>query len=205
MSQWAIQKHGEPRSARRRMSVAEWALLPDGEPGELVDGRLVEEEVASGVHELIVGWLIFVLTGWVDAREGFVFGSDLKFAVAPEQGRKPDVTVFFAGSPLPPAEGVVEVPPDIAVEVVSPSPKDDRRDRVEKPDEYAAFGVRWYWIVDPQLRSLEIHARGADGRYALALAATAGVIEAVPGCEGLRLDLGRLWARVDRLVATKSG
>jgi len=174
--------------------------MPEDEPGELVDGRLVEEEVASSTHELVASWFGRTLGNWVDPLGGFVFGSELKFALAEDQGRTPDLTVFVPGSKLPPPTGVVEVPPDIAVEVVSPSPRDGRRDRVEKMDEYASFGVRWYWIVDPQLRSLEIFERTTDGRYVRALGATEGVVERVPGCEGLTLDLGGLWSRVDRLA-----
>jgi Uma2 family endonuclease len=124
-----------------------------------------------------------------------------KFAVAPHRGRKPDLTVYLQGSAFPPRRGLIRVPPDIAVEIVSPTPRDARRDRVEKVDDYAAFGVRWYWIVDPELRSLEILELGPDGRYVHALGATSGVVDPMPGCEGLRLDLDDLWAAIDRLPA----
>jgi Uma2 family endonuclease len=70
---------------------------------------------------------------------------------------------------------------------------------VEKVDDYAAFAIRWYWIVDPELRSLEILELGSDGRYVHALGATSGVVDPVPGCEGLILDLDGLWAEVDQL------
>jgi Uma2 family endonuclease len=70
---------------------------------------------------------------------------------------------------------------------------------VEKADEYAAFGVRFYWLVDPMLRTLEVLELGGDGRYTRALGASGGVIEHVPGCEGLRLELDELWREVDAL------
>src|SRR5262249_46621439 len=52
----------------RRMSLDEWASLPEDEPGELVDGLLVEEEVADWDHEDVVAWLMLLLGAWVVAR-----------------------------------------------------------------------------------------------------------------------------------------
>lgn len=184
---------------RRPMSLAEWAAMPEDEPGELVDGWLEEEEVPSYEHEIIVAWIIRMLGNWLAPRGGFVGGSAAKFGVRPSRGRKPDVSAYLPGSRKPPRHGIIDVPPDLMVEVVSPTPKDGRRDRVEKLKEYAAFGVRWYWLVDPQLRSLEVLELGHDGRYVHALDATEGLIESVPGCEGLTLDLDALWRELDRL------
>ena len=183
----------------RLLSLEDWAALPEDEPGELVDGRLEEEEVSDFVHEAVVTWLIAAFFGWIVPAGGVVGGSDAKFAVRPRRGRKPDVTVFFPGRP-PPRRGLVRTPPDIAVEVLSATPRDERRDRVEKLDEYAAFGVRFYWIIDPDSQSLEIFELGTDRRYVRALGATSGVIDTVPGCPDFRLDLDDLWAYVARLA-----
>ena len=93
--------------------------------------------------------------------------------------------------------------PDIMVEVVSPDPRDRRRDRIEKLHEYATFGVRWYWLVDPEARSLEILRLGEDGLYIHALDAAEGTID-VAGCEGLTLDLDALWRELDEDIEPES-
>jgi len=183
----------------RELSLDEWFDLPEDKPGELVEGRLEEEEVPDYLHELLVSLLVTTLNNWISSRGGLVAGSEAKFAVGARRGRKPDVTVYLPGSRRPPARGLIRVPPDIAIEIVSPTPRDGRRDRVEKTAEYAAFGVAWYWLLDPQLRSLEILQLAAGGRYLHVLGATHGTIETVPGCEGLTLDLDALWVAIDSL------
>ena len=184
------------------MTLDEWAALDEDAEGEIVDGILVEEEVPSYLHEVVVTWLAHVLLGWL-GEEGWVGGSEAKFAVRPRRGRKPDLSVFLPGR-RPPARGLVRVPPDIVIEVISPDPRDERRDRVDKHDDYAAFGVRWYWLVDPAFRTLEIFELGADGRYARASAATDAALDSVPGCPGLALEVPALWARLDRLEAAET-
>lgn len=173
-------------------------MLED-EPGELVDGILVEEEAPDWTHETAVGWLIQALGSWAVPRSGRVGGSNLKYLLQNGRGRKPDVSVILPGSPPPPRRGPMRRPPDAMIEVVSPSPRDVQRDRLEKRTEYAAFGVRWYWLLDPAVRILEIYELGADGRYVVVLGAESGRLESVPGCEGLVLDLDALWAEIDGL------
>jgi Uma2 family endonuclease len=182
----------------KKLTLEEWAALDEDEPGELVDGWLTEEEVPDLTHESVVAWLVGVLRGWLIARGGFVFGSEAKVAVKPSRGRKPDVTAYFPGRTGLKRRGIVRVPPDIAVEVVSETPRDVRRDRIEKSNEYATFGVRWYWLIDPVKRTLEVLELGADGRYVHALGAAEGQV-APPGCDGLVLDLDDLWRELERL------
>ncbi len=187
------------RERFRPITFAEWAELPEDESGELVDGYLVEEEDVGALHDLVVAWFVALLSGWAMPRGGLVGVSDTRFALSSKRGRKPDAWVFFAGR-RPPAEGLVDLPPDVLLEVVSPRPRDALRDRVEKLAEYAAFGVRWYWVVDPQLRSFEVFELGADGRYAHAVGTTSGRVDAVPGCPDLAVDLDALWAAADTLL-----
>ncbi len=188
----------DPVAQARAMTIEEWASLAEDEPGELVDGRLEEEEVPTWAHEIVVSWLIRVLGAWVVPRGGFVLGSETKLAVAPRRGRKPDVVVFFDAEGLPPRRSSAgRRPPDIVVEVVTATPRDARRDRVEKKPDYASLGVRQYWIVDPEARTLEVLERNEDGRFVEVLAEATGA-HAVSGCEGLELDLDALWAELDR-------
>ncbi len=184
-----------------RMTIEEWAALPDEVPGEYVEGRLVEEEVPDFIHEVLLMWLGQQLANWGDARGAIVGGSVGKYGVSDSRGRKPDLSVFFRGR-RPPARGLcpsrrMRQPPDVAVEVISSSKRDQRREREEKMAEYAAFGVRFYWLLDPQRRTFEIFALAGDD-YERTVHACGGIVQAT-GCEGLELDLDAMWAKADEL------
>ena len=176
----------------------EWLTGDEDESGEVVDGRWEEEEVPDAIHELAVTWLTALLRTWLGSK-GFVFGSEVRLAIHDKTGRKADLSMYLPGRPPPPRRGALREPPDVVVEVVAPTPRDERRDRVEKMSEYAQFGVRWYWLVDPALGSVEIFALEADGHYKRVEARTEGSLEAVPGCPGLRLDVDALWTELARL------
>lgn len=184
-------------ASTQRLSIEEWLALGEERCGELVNGVLEDEEVPDPVHELAVSWLIGVMRTWLGGQ-GFVFGSELKLLVGARSGRKPDVTVVLPGSAKPPRRGPLTSPPDVVVEVVTPSPRDERRDRVEKMADYASFGVPYYWLIDPALGTFEIFERTHVG-YAQAVAVTSGRIAKVPGCIGLELDVDALWTELGRL------
>ena len=85
------------------------------------------------------------------------------------------------------------------IEIVGKDPADAHRDRVDKMRDYEAAGIRWYWLVDLNLRLLEIHRLGPDKRYQRAFAAGESLGE-VPGCPGLLIDLTALWAAIEGLA-----
>lgn len=187
-----------PEPLGRPLSLQEWGTLPRGEAGELVRGFLTEEEVPDPLHELTVSWFVFLFRAWL-GRTGFVFGSDLKVQLTEDTGRKPDVTVIFPGGDAPSRRGPLRNAPDLVIEVVTPTPRDERRDRIEKMAEYESRGIRWYWLLDPALGSLEIFELNAQKKYTKVVAASEGQLVEVPGCPGLAVDLDDLWAELDRL------
>ena len=184
----------------RRMSLEEWASLPEDEPGELVDGQLAEEELADWDHEDVVAWLLLFLGPGSPLAAAASTASEGKYAVASRprpQGRPLRVLRRNAAPAAPWTEH--DARPTSSSRSSPATARDARRDRIDKAQEYAAFGARFYWLIDPDDRTFEIFELQAGARYLRVRAAAEGTLD-VPGCTGLRLDLDALWAQVERLA-----
>lgn len=132
-------------------------LSDDGRKYELVDGALLVSP-AGGRHGQIIVRLTIRLGGFVaERRLGEVFDSSTGYRLPGGNLRSPDVSFVSAerlrdgGVP----QGFLYVPPDLAVEVLSP---DDRsRQIIDKVGEYVAAGVRLVWVIDPERQRATIH------------------------------------------------
>jgi Uma2 family endonuclease len=128
--------------------------------------ELSEETVPeSRPHDLIVELLKSILTFWA-SRTGRSMQVGRNLAVRwdelhPKIGADPDVYVV---EPAPPEGDAVtslctwkpgHVPPQVAVEVVSPS--NATKDYVTSPERYAAAGVLELWIFDAGLEGPSSH------------------------------------------------
>jgi Uma2 family endonuclease len=179
------------------LSLEDWADLGEDEPGELVDGVLEEEEMPTVLHELVVSLLNALLRGWARRRKGFALGSEARIAVGPRRGRKPDISVFLPPHLPAPGDSLIRVPPYLVVEVLSPRPRDVRRDRIDKLHDYAKARASYYWVVDPLVRTLEVFELDrARGRYVSVAAVSRGRVR-VPGLGSIVLDLDETWKEID--------
>jgi Uma2 family endonuclease len=79
--------------------------------------------------------------------------------------------------------------PDLPVELVSPSSV--RRDRYDKKELYARFGVKEYWIGDPANQALEVLTL-KEGRYELLGCAEGKGKLTSPVLAGLEFDLSEI-------------
>ena len=133
-------------------------LMSDDELYELVDGQLLKKSL-SGLSSWVGAEVGSRLGNFVVEHQlGWVFGSDAGyqcFADAPDKVRKPDAS-FVAQDKLPngPTDGHLRVAPDRAVEVASPN--DSLRDSDRKVEEYLAAGVRSVWLIDPNVRVVQV-------------------------------------------------
>jgi Uma2 family endonuclease len=143
------------------ITAEEFARMPDpldGSRQELVRGVIETMPPPGGVHGLTCSRVDRRLGNFVEEHGlGFVFANDTGFVSerGPDTVRGPDVS-FWSKERLPVVpEGYIEVPPDLAVEVVSPS---DHFSRTwKKVREYIDKGVRLIWVVDPLDRSVTVY------------------------------------------------
>jgi Uma2 family endonuclease len=124
---------------------------------ELVDGILVEK--AMGFHEarlasLLIGFLHVYLQ---ETGLGFTASADAPRRLGPGLVRLPDVS-YYAWTRFPgrrvPKSPVVEMAPDLAVEIISASNRRGEMDR--KLGEYFAAGTRRVWYVYPEERRVRV-------------------------------------------------
>jgi Uma2 family endonuclease len=103
----------------------------------------------------------------------------------------PDVCGFRVERvPELPDENPLTLLPDWCCEILSPSTA--REDRGTKLPLYATSGVGWTWLVDPDLRMVEVF-ETVQGRPTLALTAAAGERVILPPFDE-EIDLAPWWA-----------
>jgi Uma2 family endonuclease len=110
----------------------------------------------------------FLLETFVRQRNwGYVTSNDAGVVLQrdPDIVRGPDVAVYEdaqSWEELHPKYG--EVPPRLAVEVVSPNDKPGKL--TEKIADYLANGVDLVWVVDPEERHIAVYRKGREHRIA---------------------------------------
>ena len=147
----------------KRWTYEEYYRLDDDQRYEIIDGNLLMAPAPDTWHQSWIGELHMILQNHVKGL-GKVFVSPVDVVLDSENTVQPDL-VFVSSDNL----GIIQRraifgTPDLLVELVSPSSV--RRDRYDKKELYARFGVKEYWISDPANKTLEVLTL-KEGRYAL--------------------------------------
>lgn len=157
-----------PGPAQGHWTYADYAALPepDGYRYEVIDGVLYMAPAPLPEHERVGAVIIGRFVAAVeDTALGQVFISpDIDVG---SSTLRPDAVVVLAANAGVVAAKRLIGPPDLVIEIASPSTAAYDRDAATgKQGAYARIGVREYWIVDPQARSIEVLVL-ADDHYEL--------------------------------------
>lgn len=178
-----------------RMTARQFLELGEDPPGirlELVDGEIEMAPSPVPDHSHIDRMLThFMLAHILEHDLGKLFGN-VDTVFNQHNVRRPDI-IFFAKDRLHlVGEKAMEGPPDLCVEIVSPSSA--VIDREVKYKLYQDGGVAHYWIVDPQQRSFEAFTL-IDGAYKLTAKATGDETMSAEPFADLSIPLGDLWRK----------
>jgi Uma2 family endonuclease len=150
-------------------------LLPaNGTRYEIIEGELYEMPSPTSAHARVIINLIALLLPIVARLRGQLFTAPLDVFVPGGDPVQPDILLLLPASPARVEMRGVVGAPDLIVEIVSPSNRG--RDLLLKRALYARAGVREYWLVDPQARSIEVLALAGEAYHRIQAAESTGTI-----------------------------
>jgi Uma2 family endonuclease len=151
----------------QRMTVEEFerfAELPENANRRLeyIGGEIVEV-VSNSYSSLVAAQVLIALGAYVNHhRLGYVTGADGGYKVAEKEDYIPDVGFISKDRlPDPPHDAWISLPPDLAVEVLSPSDEPDNT-RIKIINYLAADTV--VWVIDPDQKQVEVYMPGQAGK-----------------------------------------
>ena len=171
------------KQAKIKFAYSDYLLLPEERRCELIGGDFFMVPSPGFAHQSIVMNLAVILRDHVRRNNlGVVLVAPFDVVLSEEDVVQPDVLYISNERRSILTEKNAQGAPDLVVEVLSPGTAE--RDRELKRKLYARFGVREYWIVDPQNQSIQVLGpgrRGLESRSVL----TEGVMRSnlLPGLE----------------------
>ena len=170
----------------------DYAALPaDGRRYEVHEGELSVTPAPTPQHQLVSRNLFRVLDSHVRATQaGEMLFAPIDVILTETSIVQPDLVYLERNRLGAMSRRGIEGPPTLVVEVLSPSTA--VIDRRTKHQLYARYGVRYFWLVDPEARTIEAFALGPDG-YSPAGRATGSEPASFPPFPDLAVVPDTLW------------
>ena len=142
-------------NVKARLTYADYMKTSDDERYELLNGELIMSPSPKELHQDILSILHLQIGAFVRERSlGKVYFSPFDVVLSDKNVVQPDLLfVSTERSAIITADNV-QGAPDLVVEILSPATAE--RDRTIKLDLYAEHGVKEYWIVDPDAKTIMV-------------------------------------------------
>ncbi|MGI8688191.1 MAG: Uma2 family endonuclease [Thermomicrobiales bacterium] len=159
------------RSEPQPMTYDEYCLLPDdGKQYQVIEGELFVSPAPRTTHQRIIVQLMAILHAHVEAHNlGVVYVAPTDVLLSLTTVVQPDILFIRRENMAIITELNIQGPPDLCIEVLSPSTESVDRER--KMAVYARYGVQEYWIINPMRQMVSVYVRDG-GLFTLKAEAT---------------------------------
>lgn len=181
-----------------RYTFADWLVWNEDEHIEIINGEAVLMAAPSRVHQEICFEIGRQLGNYLEGKQCRAYPAPFGVRLFEQEGDKPedvktivepDISVVCDRRKLDKlgCKGA----PDLIIEVLSPSTQ--RHDQLVKLNLYQRAGVREYWIVDPENRTVRVMLRSENGILQTHEVYKRDDIAKVNVLDGCFLELGKVF------------
>lgn len=181
-----------PIAKEKRLNINYYKLLPEGAPYQLIEGELIMAPSPNTRHQIISS-NIFEKIRHFTKNYGICLYSPIDVYLDDENAFQPDVVFIFNERKEIIKKDGIYGPPDLVVEILSPSTAS--YDSREKFKVYERSGVKEYWIVDPELNSIEIYFNEGKSFTLITKAEKEGEVESLL-LKGLKISLKDILSQI---------
>ena len=192
---------GRVSTPAKRLATYEDILgLPEGVRAEVIAGEVLVQPSPTPSHQSVISEIYAELRNPFQRGRGgpggWWFIQDVDVDFGQHDIYRPDITGWRRDQvPQFPATRPVPDRPDWLCEGLSP--RTASRDQGEKRATYARVGVPWYWLADPQNRTITVLRLSSEG-YVIERTVGDEGMAALPPFEAVAIDLASVFPpRVD--------
>ena len=138
-----------------KFNYQDYLLMPEDKRCEIIEGDLLMTPAPRPKHQEILRKLFDILeTHVLKHKSGNIYFAPTDVFFSQENIVQPDLLFISKDRLGIIKDKYIQGPPDLVVEVLSPS--DRERDTEIKRKLYAKYGVREFWLVDPEADTVEV-------------------------------------------------
>ena len=174
-----------------KFTYNDYLQLPEDKRYELIEGEFFMVPSPSWSHQTISASLFRALDSYVrNHKLGEVRYAPLDILLSEENVLQPDLLFISKERPGIITDKNIRGAPDLVVEILSPATA--QRDKELKQKLYAKFGVREYWIADPNTKTIEVMSLAEEGFESVGTYQEGTIMES-PLLRGLSIEVREIF------------
>lgn len=145
-----------------KFTYQDYEQLPQDKRYELMEGEFYMVPSPAWSHQIVLKKLFRILDDYITScKLGEICFAPLDVVLSGEDVVQPDILFISKERSHIITEKNIQGAPDLIIEILSPATAE--RDKGLKRKLYAKYGVKEYWIADPENKRVEVMTLGERG------------------------------------------